>query len=122
MVAVSRQVWSAESYDRNARFVSELADGVGDWLAVRHGERVLDLGCGDGAVTERLVAKGASVLGVDSSLDFVEAAKGRGLDVARADGTQLGFDSEFDAVFSNAALHWMTDAEAVLRGGNALLL
>lgn len=116
MVAVSRQVWSAEGYDHNARFVSELADGVVDWLAVRPGERVLDLGCGDGFVTERLVAGGATVLGVDSSPEFVAAARERGLDVRLADGTALDFEAEFDAVFSNAALHWMTDADAVLRG------
>jgi trans-aconitate methyltransferase len=110
------QVWSAESYDRNARFVSELAGEVVGWLDLRPGERILDLGCGDGVLTEKLAAMGATVTGVDSSPDFVEAAKSRGLDVSLADGEALAFDAEFDAVFSNAALHWMTGAEGVVDG------
>lgn len=111
-----RQTWTAGSYDTHARFVSDLAGGVVEWLALKPGERILDLGCGDGLLTEDLVKAGASVIGVDSSEDFVSACKARGLDVRLMDGQSLCFDTEFDAVFSNAALHWMTDARAVVKG------
>jgi SAM-dependent methyltransferase len=111
-----RQTWSAGSYDAHARFVSDLAGGVVEWLALRPGERILDLGCGDGVLTSELKARGADIVGVDSSEDFVIAARARGLDARLMDGEALGFASEFDAVFSNAALHWMTDAAAVVAG------
>ncbi|MGE3872430.1 MAG: methyltransferase domain-containing protein [Parvibaculaceae bacterium] len=111
-----RQTWSAASYDEHARFVSDLALGVIDWLAPRRGERILDLGCGDGVLTADLAAKGAEVVGVDASEDFVRACRARGLDARLMDGETLTFDGEFDAVFSNAALHWMTRPERVIAG------
>jgi SAM-dependent methyltransferase len=113
---VLRQTWSAASYDEHARFVSDLAGGVIDWLVAKSGERILDLGCGDGVVTAELAAKGASMVGVDASEDFVRACRARGLDARLMDGEALTFDDEFDAVFSNAALHWMTRPERVIAG------
>jgi len=80
-----------------------------DLLQPRPGERILDLGCGDGTLTERLVALGAEVVGIDSSPDMIEAACQRGLDARIADARTLAFDNEFDAVFSNAVLHWIKD-------------
>ena len=85
-------------------------------LAPVAGERILDLGCGDGALTEALVARGCAVVGVDASAAQVEAARRRGLDARVMDGQRLAFDAEFDAVFSNAALHWMTNPERVIAG------
>lgn len=111
-----RQQWSAGSYDTHARFVSDLAAGVVDWLAPRRGERILDVGCGDGVLTAELRDMGVDVTGVDSSEDFIAAAKARGLDARLMDGEALDFGPEFDAVFSNAALHWMPKAEAVAAG------
>jgi len=101
------QSWSAENYARNARFVADLGAPVLDLLAPRPGERILDLGCGDGALTERIAAAGADVLGCDASPELLEAAAARGLAVQLVDGHALPFEAEFDAVFSNAALHWM---------------
>ena len=113
----STQEWNAEQYAKNARFVSDLGQAVLDLLNPQPGERILDVGCGDGALTERLVAAGANVVGVDSSADMVRAAKDRGLDARLVDGYTLEFDSEFDAVFSNAAMHWMKrDPDAVVAG------
>ncbi len=111
-----RQQWSSGSYDTHARFVSDLATGVVDWLAPRAGERILDLGCGDGVITAELRDRGVDVVGVDASEDFIAAARARGLDARLMDGEDLRFGPEFDAVFSNAALHWMTQADAVVRG------
>ncbi len=112
----TEQTWSADSYDRNVRFVSELGQGVVDWLAPKPGERILDVGCGDGVLTRKLVDLGVDVVGVDSSPDFVKAAQGLGLDARLMDGEALTFDGEFDAVLSNAALHWMRNAGAVADG------
>ena len=72
------QEWSAERYARNARFVAELGEPVVDWLDPKPGERVLDIGCGDGALTASIVARGADVVGIDSSVALVEAAIARG--------------------------------------------
>ena len=85
-------------------------------LAAQPGERILDLGCGDGRLTAEIAATGADVLGVDLSDDLLAVAAARGLRVQRADGHQLTFDREFDAVFSNAALHWMRAPELVAAG------
>jgi SAM-dependent methyltransferase len=110
------QTWDPERYDRNARFVSDLGQPVLDLLAPQPGERVLDLGCGDGVLTERLVAAGCRVVGVDGSPAQIEAARARGLDAHVMDGQALAFEDEFDAVFSNAAMHWMKRADAVIAG------
>jgi len=114
--AALRQVWGAEKYEKNARFVSSMTGDVIGWLAPKPGERILDLGCGDGILTEKLVQAGTIVTGVDNSEALLAAAKKRGLDVHFKDGQALDFGPEFDAVFSNAALHWMTRAEDVVKG------
>ncbi len=114
--AGSPQTWDPARYQRNAGFVAELGLPVVEWLAPRPGERVLDLGCGDGALTEKLAALGCTVVGVDASAEQIEAALARGLDARVADGATLPFEAEFDAVFSNAALHWMRDPDAVIAG------
>lgn len=108
--------WSADRYETNARFVSELGAGVFDWLAPKSGEKILDLGCGDGALTEKLILAGADVLGTDFSSDMIAAAKLRGINAQVMDGHTLGFTDAFDAVFSNAALHWMTRPDNVIAG------
>ena len=116
MAELSRQVWSAERYAANAGFVSALGAAVLELLAPKPGERVLDLGCGDGALTEKIAAAGATVVAVDAAPDMVAAARARGLDARLLPGQRLDFAGEFDAVFSNAALHWMRPPEAVLAG------
>ena len=108
------QEWSAESYARNARFVADLGEPVIDWLDAKPAERVLDIGCGDGALTASIVARGADVVGVDSSRALVEAARARGIDARVMDVHALPFRDEFDAAFSNAALHWMRETDLVI--------
>jgi trans-aconitate methyltransferase len=103
------QTWNASRYAANAAFVPALGQAVLDLLHPVSGERILDLGCGDGVLTQKLAATGAEVVGVDSSADMVQAARQRGIDARMMDVTRLTFVHEFDAVFSNAALHWIKD-------------
>ena len=114
--------WDPQVYARNARYVADLAGEVVELLSARSGQRVLDLGCGDGALTERLAAMGCDVTGVDSSPEMVAAPRARGLDVRLADGQRLAFFREFDAVFSNQALHWMPRADDVVAGVSRALV
>jgi trans-aconitate methyltransferase len=110
------QTWDASLYAGNGRFVAVLAASLVETLQPRAGERVLDLGCGDGFLTQRIGESGAEVVGVDSSPQMIAAAKERGVDARLINGEALPFHGEFDAVFSNAALHWMSDHDAVLAG------
>ncbi len=110
------QSWQPDRYAKNARFVADLGAPVLALLAPKPHERVLDLGCGDGALTRRLVDSGCRVVGIDSSVPLVEAARHLGLDARVGDGERLDFVDEFDAVFSNAALHWMTRPDDVIAG------
>ncbi|QIE54566.1 methyltransferase domain-containing protein [Pikeienuella piscinae] len=108
--------WSAARYEANARFVTDLAGRAVALLDPRPGERILDLGCGDGALAKALADHGCEMVGVDSSADMAARARARGVDARVMDGHALNFDGEFDAVFSNAALHWMTRPDAVFAG------
>lgn len=113
---MAEQSWNPQDYGQNARFVTDLGAGVVELLGTKPGERILDLGCGDGVLTKKLVELGCQVVGVDASPDFIVAARSLGLDARLMDGQTLTFHEEFDAVFSNAALHWMKNMEAVING------
>jgi trans-aconitate methyltransferase len=108
------QTWNTEAYAANGRFVATLAGGVVALLAPQPGGHILDLGCGDGALTEQLAATGAIVTGVDASHSMLAAARERILrsttsfSVDHHDATALPYNQQFDAVFSNAALHWIS--------------
>src|SRR5437868_7358097 len=110
--------WSAADYAKNAAFVPRLGDAVLQLLNPQPGELILDVGCGDGVLTERIVEAGARVIGLDSSEEMVEAARARGIDAFVADAEDVDVErfGAFDAVFSNAALHWMLDPDAVACG------
>ncbi len=110
------QSWDPDRYARNARFVSDLGMPVVELLAPQPGERILDLGCGDGALTAKLVAMGCEVVGVDASQAQIRGACAMGLDAQVMDGEHLTYAGEFDAVFSNAALHWMRHPDDVIAG------
>ena len=112
----SPTIWNPEVYAENARFVSDLGEPLLELLDCKPGEMILDLGCGDGALTEKIAGAGCAVLGADTSLGQIQAAKKRGLDVVVMDGQRLSLKSRFDAVFSNAALHWMKRTESVVEG------
>jgi trans-aconitate methyltransferase len=110
------QTWSPSGYAHHAAFVPALGAGILEKLAPVAGEHILDLGCGDGSLTERLIERGARVMGVDASPEMIAAARARGIDARLMDATSLTFAGEFDAVFSNAVLHWIHDQGAVLSG------
>jgi trans-aconitate methyltransferase len=115
MEVVVAQTWDPKAYAQTGAFVHGLAGGVVEWLNAQPGEHILDLGCGDGQLTMRLAAIGAKVQGVDASPAMVEAARARGVaaDVAGAENLPYA-DGSFDAVFSNAALHWVRGQDAML--------
>ena len=116
------QTWDPQQYEQHGAFVHGLAGGVLDWLAPATGERILDLGCGDGQLTIRIAATGATVVGLDSSPQMAAAARLLGIEVTVGDAEALPFESDsFDAVFSNAALHWVRNHDAMLRGVKRVL-
>jgi SAM-dependent methyltransferase len=108
--------WDPDRYAREARFVANFGEALVPLLSPNPGERILDLGCGDGVLTQSLMQQGCHVVGVDASPRQVEAARRRGVTALVCDGHSLPFNGEFDAVFSNAALHWMRRPDDVLAG------
>src|SRR3984957_4647944 len=113
-ISPTGQTWNTEAYATNGRFVADLASGVVDLLAPQAGEAILDLGCGDGALTEKLAATGAIVTGADNSPSMVAAARLRNLNIDHHNAADLPYENQFDAVFSNAALHWLPAAKQPL--------
>lgn len=113
---MSAMRWDAERYVREASFVPANGVPVVDLLDPQPGERILDLGCGDGTLTELIAARGVDVVGVDASPEMVAAARHRGVRAEVVDATSLPLDGEFDAVFTNAVLHWIDDLAPVLAG------
>ena len=112
---MTTQTWDPLTYERNGAFVHALAGGVLEWLNAQPGEYILDMGCGDGQLTQRIADVGAHVLGVDASAEMVSAARERGIEAEQAKAEALPFrDATFDAVFSNAVLHWVRGQDAML--------
>lgn len=112
------QVWASELYDSKLSFVSELGKGVVSLLAPVKGERILDIGCGTGDLTNEIAGFGAEVTGMDMSQDMLTKARAKypHLRFIQGDAEQyIGDKAFYDAVFSNAALHWMKNAEGAAR-------
>jgi trans-aconitate methyltransferase len=110
------QTWDPERYSQNARFVSDLGLPVVELLNPKPGERILDLGCGDGALTQKIASLGCRVVGIDSSAAQVEAVRRMGIEAFFMEAEALPFDQEFDAVFSNAVLHWIKRTDQMIAG------
>ncbi len=112
------QQWNANLYDSKHKFVSWLATETVDLLSPKAGERILDLGCGTGHLTQKIASFGSLVLGIDSAETMILQARLNypDLQFAVVDATNLEFTEEFDAVFSNAVLHWIKQPEKVIAG------
>jgi trans-aconitate methyltransferase len=110
--------WNAAEYDAKHAFVYEKAKGLVELLAPKAGERILDLGCGTGALTAEIAGRGAEVLGVDRSEEMIAQARRKfpALQFEAMDAREFRFQEGFDAVFSNAVLHWIPEAEPVIAG------
>jgi trans-aconitate 2-methyltransferase len=110
--------WNANLYNAKHDFVWKYGSDVVSLLAPRAGEHILDLGCGTGHLTAQIAESGATVMGVDRSAEMVSAAQASypNLKFEVIDARNLSFNEMFDAVFSNATLHWIHEPEAVLRG------
>jgi trans-aconitate methyltransferase len=103
------QVLEARHFACEARYVPDYGLAAVRLLAARPGERILDVGCGDGSLTRFITESGANVLGIDSDAAMVEASRRNGVDAVRLDARDLAFQQEFDAAFSNAALHYIKE-------------
>lgn len=113
--AVSTSKWNAADYAKVGAFVAELGGAALDLFDPQPGERVLDVGCGEGTLTKKIAERGATVLGIDNSPEMIAAARAKGIDAVLMDVADMTFSTEFDAVFSNATLHWVLEKEQAAR-------
>ncbi len=120
---MSQQKWDAELYEASHSFVWNYGKGLIELLKPQPGERILDIGCGPGQLTAEIAATGATVTGLDSSPAMIGQARQNfpKLSFVLQSVTEMRYSSEFDAVFSNAALHWVLNAQAAAKAiGNSL--
>jgi len=115
--------WNASFYDQKHSFVSEYGKSLIPLLDPQPGESILDIGCGTGHLTKVIAESGAHVIGLDSSASMIEIARTTypDLEFLVADARNFSFPTPFDAIFSNAALHWIPEAEEVVRSVAAAL-
>src|SRR6059058_2351418 len=113
--AASTSKWDAADYARVGAFVAELGGAALDLLDQQPGERILDVGCGEGTLTRKIIERGATVLGIDNSPDMIAAARANGVDAVQLAAEDMQFFTEFDAAFSNATLHWVLQKEQAAR-------
>jgi trans-aconitate methyltransferase len=108
--------WNASLYDDKHSFVWKMAAAVLDLLDVKRGEHILDLGCGTGHLTAKIAATGATVIGIDKSPEMIQQAREQypSLRFEVMDARELTFPGPFDAVFSNATLHWIKEPQKVI--------
>ena len=112
-----KNLWNADLYSDKHAFVFQLGAGVVELLNPQPNERILDLGCGTGELSAQIVAKGARVVGLDASAPMLERARNQfsDLELVEGDAQNFAVGTDFDAVFSNATIHWLTDHEALAR-------
>jgi trans-aconitate methyltransferase len=115
-MAKTDQVWDAGLYDGRHSFVWKHGESLVELLGPKPGEQILDLGCGTGHLTAAIAESGAGVVGMDSSADMLAQARAAfpRLEFVQADARDFSFDKPFDAIFSNAALHWVRPPERVI--------
>ena len=107
--------WNPNSYNKHTAFVSQLALPVVDLLNPKQGEKILDVGCGEGTLAVEIERRGAKVIGVDMSAEMIEQCQAKGIEAYVGSVTDLPYEEAFDAVFSNAMLHWVKDARGAVQ-------
>jgi trans-aconitate methyltransferase len=107
--------WNSALYDKSHAFVFSYGEDLISLLNPKPGEHILDLGCGTGHLTNQLASQGASVVGFDSSPEMIAKAQTAYPEIAFhvMDGKTFSFQQKFDAIFSNAVLHWIPEAKQV---------
>ena len=113
--AASTSEWDAADYARVGGFVAELGVAALDLLDPKPGERILDVGCGEGTLSRKIIERGAIVLGVDNSPEMIASARVKGVDALQLPAEDMPFFTDFDAAFSNATLHWVLPKEQAAR-------
>lgn len=110
------QHWNPTLYDNTHDFVAKFGEGIFSWLQPQKGEKILDLGCGTGDLTPKIQAAEAIPIGVDSSLEMIQVAQSKFPEISfqQADARDLPFSTSFDAIFSNAVLHWVPEKEKAI--------
>ena len=112
----TKDYWNANLYDQNHSFVSKYGNNLIELLAPQQGEKILDLGCGTGDLAKKLDDHGVNVVGVDNSQNMIMEAQKKYplISFLVRDVTELGYNDEFNAVFSNATLHWVKQSKQAL--------
>ncbi len=115
--------WNAALYDKSHGFVSKYGEGILSYLQPKPGETILDLGCGTGDLTKEIFISGANVTGIDNSAEMILTAKSKfpEIEFYQMDARELSFNVQFDAIFSNAVLHWIPEKETVIKGMYSVL-
>jgi trans-aconitate methyltransferase len=109
--------WNAELYDQKHAFVYQYGESLLELLDAKPGEHILDLGCGTGHLTQRIQSLGAIVTGIDSSAEMIQQAEENfpELKFTVANAANFYFEEPFDAIFSNAVLHWIKDQDSLIK-------
>ena len=109
--------WNTALYEGRHGFVWQYGEEVLAWLSPQPGEWILDLGCGTGQLTEKLRLAGVNAIGIDSAPSMIEQARRNypQIEFFLADARNFQVEQPLNAVFSNAVLHWIPDADAVIR-------
>ena len=110
---VNKNEWDTKLYIEKHGFVYEYGENLIKLLNPQEDELILDLGCGTGQLTNEISKSGATVIGIDASENMINAAKEKydKIDFYVKDAANFQFEEPFDAIFSNAVLHWVLESE-----------
>jgi len=117
MAITENNTWNSSLYDKKHDFVFKYGEYLVQMLTPQEGERILDVGCGTGYLTNLIAASGAMVTGMDNSINMIAKARNEypHLPFRLASVTDFRFEEPFDALFSNAVLHWVTEKEQAIQ-------
>ena len=113
-------IWNPNLYDSKHDFVIKFGEEIIDLLDPQKNETILDLGCGTGDLTKKISDCAKKVVGLDNSSEMIQTSKDKYPEIAffNSDARDFHLDYAFDAVFSNAVLHWIPEADKVIKNIN----